>query len=130
MKTSKTTAYCIRTKMCGGGTSYDVYFRKADKPSHPLHNNHTYATVICRNGKEFFEVRDAIDPESHWRMEAGLEKWDAFKRLEKKANRLAVRIAKRAFPELAGARELPFFWAPWTLPSAEVKVPVRMQLPV
>lgn len=47
-------AYVFRTKMCGGGTSYDVYFRKADKPSHPLHNGHIYCTTIINGGVEYF----------------------------------------------------------------------------
>jgi len=115
--------------MCGGGTSYDVYFRTKDKPSHPLHNGHIYATTIVHDRNEFFRVEDAIDPKAHWSMDAGIEKWDEYKRIEKRAKRLAVRIAKRAFPELAGARQLPSLWASWTLPSAEIKVPVRLALP-
>lgn len=123
-------AYCVRTEMCGGGTAYDVYFRCADKPSRPLHGGHIYATTISR-GEEgpFYRVADAIDPRSRWEMDCGLAKWDAHKRLEKVADRLAVRIAKRAFPELRGHKRLPGLWAGWTLPSAEVKVPVRLQLP-
>ncbi len=122
-------AYCFRTEMCGGGTSYDVYFLKRDKPSYPLHNGHTYATVVMRDGKEFFNVEDALDPKARWAMEAGIEKWEAHKRLEKVSKRLAVRIAKRAFPELAKAKELPWLWASWTLPSAVKQVNVRLVLP-
>ena len=124
-----TTAFCFRTAMCGGGTAYDVYFLKADKPSHPLHGGYTYATTIIRGRQEFFAVRDAIDPRARWEMEQGLAKWDAGKALEKKANRLAVRIAKRAFPELCGHRELPFLWASWNKPSVTVQVPVMVTLP-
>ena len=111
MKQDTINALCIRTAMCGGGTSYDVYFWKRDKPSHPLHNGHIYATTICHGGfgkdREFFQVRDAIDPRPRWTMDAGIEKYDAGKALEKLADRLAVRIAKRAFPELNGKRKLP-----------------------
>jgi hypothetical protein len=122
-------AYCFRTEMCGGGTSYDVYFKKSDKPSHPLHGGHIYATTIDRDGGEYFDIVDAIDPRSRWAMEMGIDKYDAGQVLRRKANRLAVRIAKRAFPELRGARSLPLLWASWTLPSMTVKVPVRMALP-
>jgi len=125
----KTFAYCVRTEMCGGGTSYNVYFQTKDKPSHPLHDNHYYATTICFSGKEFFSVTDSIDPKSRWEMDCGLEKWESHKRLESRANRLAVRIAKRAFPELQGQRKLPSLWAPWTVPSQMVKIPVRLTLP-
>lgn len=122
-------AYCFRTAMCGGGTSYDVYFRKQDKPSHPLHGGHIYATTICRDGGEYFSTVDAIDPRSRWEMDCGMSKYEAHKVLESKANRLAVRIAKRAYPELIGQRELPFLWAVWNKPSAVVKVAVKLSLP-
>jgi galactokinase/mevalonate kinase-like predicted kinase len=127
MKT--TTAVCFRTAMCGGGTSYEVYFRAQDKPSHPLHGGHIYATTIGRGKGEYFTILDAIDPRARWEMEQGLEKWEAGKVLEARAKRLAVRIAKRAFPELRGRRELPFLWAGWNQPSATVNVPVRIELP-
>lgn len=122
-------AVCFRTAMCGGGTSYDVYFRTADKPSHPLHCGHYYATTVCRDGGEFFSVVDAIDPESHWKMEPGFEKWEGFRALEQRANRLAVRIAKRAFPELRGLRQLPSLWASWNMPSETKRVRVNIALP-
>jgi hypothetical protein len=127
MKT--TTAYCFRTEMCGGGTSYDVYFLKRDKPSHPLHGGYTYCTTICRDGREYFDTVDAIDPRSHWEMEQGWAKYEAHQRLERVAQRLAVRIAKRVFPELKSARRLPLLWAPWTLPSETQRVKVNLTLP-
>lgn len=124
---------CVRTRMIGGGTSYDVYFRCKDKPSRPLHGGYTYATQVypcgwC-DGDGFYRVEDAIDPKERWSMEQGLEKWEAHKKLEKVADRLAVRIAKRAFPELAGAKKLPALWASWNLPSEERWIEVKMQLP-
>jgi len=127
-------ALCVRTQMCGGGTSYDVYWRCQDKPSEPLHNGHTYATKVSHGGLEgvrgyFYATEDAIDPRARWEMPAGLEKWDSHKRLEKLAKRLSVRVAKRAFPELAGLRELPMLWAGWTMPSEHKWVAVRMELP-
>lgn len=121
-------AYCIRTLMCGGGTSYDVYFLKSDKPSQPLHGS-TYATEIWHGKHKFYRTEDAIDRRERWSMPQGWEKWESWKALEKVAKRLAVRIAKRAFPELHGHKQLPSLWAPWDLPSKEVKVPVQMTLP-
>lgn len=121
-------ALCIRTKMIGGGTSYDVYWRCKDKPSRPLHG-YQYATVICRGGGEYYSTRDAIDKRERWSMDAGIEKWEAGKLLDKRASRLETRIAKRAFPELKGLRALPDFWASYTMPSAEVWVDVNIELP-
>jgi len=114
--------------MIGGGTAYDVYWRTADKPSRPLHG-FTYATVICHEDGEYYRTADAIDPKARWSMDQGLEKWKTSKALEKVAARLAVRVAKRAFPELRGRRQLPGLWAGWTLPSAEIEVAVKLQLP-
>lgn len=135
MKTPRplTTAFVIRTAMCGGGTSYVVYWETKDKPSHPLHGGHLYATTISSEvggkRKDFFETRDAIDPRSHWEMEQGWDKYEVGKKLEKRADRLAVRIAKRAFPELRGLRKLPTLWAPWNEPSATAEVQVAIALP-
>lgn len=134
MKTKRKTvkALCVRTAMIGGGTSYDVYFRCKDKPSRPLHGLQ-YATEVypCgwQSGGGFYRVDDAIDRRERWSMEQGWDKWESHKKLEKVANRLAVRIAKRAFPELNGAKKLPPLWAGWTLPSEEKWVEVNMQLP-
>lgn len=125
----QTTAYCFRTKMCGGGTSYDVYFLKNDKPSYPLHNGHIYATVIMRDGKEFFSVRDAIDRKPRWSMDCGIEKWELGKKLDKVSDRLAFRIAKRAFPELSTLKEMPFLWASWNKESEVKRVKVNLELP-
>jgi hypothetical protein len=129
MKPKPIRALCIRTAMVGGGTSYDVYFRCADKPSKPLHNGHIYATEILRGQGRYYRVEDAIDPRSHWEMPAGEEKYTAQKRLEQVAKRLAIRIARRAFPELAKLRTLPTLWATWSLPSLEVNIPVQLRLP-
>ena len=130
MKTTKTTtAYVFRTAMCGGGTSYDVYFLTRDKPSRPLHGGYTYATIISRAGNEFYNITDAIMPKSVWAMDCGWEKFDAHRRLEKVAGRLAVRIASQVCPELRGRRELPMLWAQWSFPSAIYPVIVRITLP-
>ena len=115
--------------MIGGGTAYAVRFLTKDKPTHPLHNGHTYATTILSDGHEFFEVRDAIDYRAHWEHECGMEKYELGNKLQKVADRLAIRIAKRAYPELKGAKSLPFLWAGYTLPILNKTVPVRMALP-
>lgn len=119
-----------RVAMCGGGTSYSVYWKCADKPSRPLHNGHTYATeILSGDGGPFYATVDAIDPKRHWAMEAGCAKYDEFKRLERVAKRLECRIARRAFPELAGLRELPFLWAGWNKPTCDKWVSVNVALP-
>lgn len=119
-----------RIAMCGGGTAYSVYFRCADKPSRPLHGGFTYATeILSGDGGPFYAVVDAIDPRSHWGMEQGWAKYEEFKKLERIAKRLTIRIAKRAFSELRGLRELPALWATWSLPRAEKWISVNITLP-
>lgn len=71
-------------------------------------------------------------PKSHWNMDLGWDKWDSYKKLEKVAERLAIRIAKRAFPELAGAAKFPSLWGKFGnvhLESKDVKIKVNIQLP-
>lgn len=114
--------------MIGGGTSYHVYFRKSDKPSHPISNG-TYSTTILLDRGEYFEVATSIKPRSIWGMECGWDKYHAYQRVEKVADRLAVRIAKRAFPELRGLRKLPTLWAGWNQPTAKKWVKVNLTLP-
>lgn len=132
MSKNTINAAVSRWPMCGGGTAYSVRFFTSDKPSRPLHG-HTYATEILTDFRgehvSLYEVRDAIDPKKHWSMECGLEKWDVYKRLEKVAARLAVRIAKRVFPELRQAKKLPELWASYTLTREDHLVPVRLALP-
>ena len=133
MQPAISKALVIRTAMIGGGTSYAVYWRTKDKPSHPLHG-YTYATTISTETPEgkradFFDTRDAIDSKDRWGMEQGWDKYEAGKRLEKRAARLAFRVAVRAFPELRALRKLPTLWAAWNMPSESKWIPVRVALP-
>lgn len=129
MKTKTTPARVARWPMIGGGTAYSVLFRCADKPSRPLHNGHIYATQIGEGGRHYYRPEDAIMPRAVWSMEPGLEKLHAMRRNEARAQRLAIRIARRAFPELRGLKKLPSLWAPWTLPAKVHAVQVRLELP-
>lgn len=117
---------CVRTEMCGGGTSYDVYVRRKDKLYHPIAAG-CFATVICRDGGEYFHLDDYLrTPEVDALPPLTDERWTAFKHIEPVAKRLEARIASRAFPELRGTQKLPLLWARWTLPSAETWVDVGL----
>ena len=129
MKTKTTAARVARWPMVGGGTAYRVLFLCADKPSRPLHNGHIYATEIGEDGRRYYRPDDAIMPREVWSMEPGIPKLHAMRRNDARAERLAVRIAKRVFPEIRGLRKLPALWAPWTLPAEVHSVPVRLELP-
>lgn len=118
--------------MCGGGTSYDVYWKCKDKPSRPLHG-YSYATEVyasyVKENEPFYRTRDAIDRKERWSMDAGMEKWETSKKLDKVEQRLNYRILCRVFPELKQVKKVPTLWAPWTMESAVVPVKVRIQLP-
>lgn len=119
----------IRTQMIGGGTSYTVYVPMKAKAWRPLYSG-TYATEIHHGDKgPYFEVRDAIATHEYADMDQGWGKYEFGKKLSAKADRLAVRVAKRAFPELKGLRKLPLLWARWNAPDAHIEVPVRITLP-
>ena len=97
--------------MCGGGTSYDVLVPKQEKSYYPIAAG-CYATVVLRKGKEFFRVADALrTPEIDDLPILTDERLNAFRRLERIAKRLEIRIARRAFPELRHLKSLPTLWA-------------------
>lgn len=118
---------CIRTKMVGGGTSYDVYVPIENKSYRPISFG-TYATVIWRDKGKYYRVDDFLrTPELDTLPALTDERLDAFKRLRKVARRLEVRIAKRVFKELGSVKKLPTLWGNWTLPSKDVWVEVNIK---
>lgn len=122
----KLSFVCVRTKMCGGGTSYDVYVPVKAKRYHPI-VGHVYATVCVRDGRDYFAVDDFLrDATIDGLPSFSDERMNAFRRLVRVADRLAIRIARRAFPELASLPKLPMLWADWTLPSDEKRISVKI----
>ena len=117
----------VRTAMCGGGTSYDVYVPIRCKEYKPIAGN-CYATEIWWNGGRYYRLSDFFRTPRLDKLPARTEeRWNAYKRLEKLTDRLEAVLAARAFPELAGARKLPGLWASWNLPSAETTVSLRVR---
>lgn len=120
-------AIVYRTAMCGGGTAYSVYFKCADKRYRPI-SGHCYATIHihdggpqCYNTSNFYRTPtlDELPAMTNTRL-------NAFKRLERSTDRLAFRIAKRAFPELGALPKLPTLWAQWNKESAQRTIRVRV----
>ena len=118
-------ATVFRTKMCGGGTSYDVYLTKADKQYEPISGN-CYATTNCVGAGEYYTLTNFYRTKTMDALpSASDERWNAFKGLEKACKRLEFKIAKSAFPELKALGRMPFI-ADWTLDSGSRTFPVLM----
>jgi hypothetical protein len=119
-------AHVIRTQMVGGGTSYDVYVPTSFKRYRPIAAG-CYATVIHRDGGEFYELGDVLRGPTIDALPAlTQERIDAFRALREFAEGLAYQIAVRAFPELKSLGRLPSLWACWTKPSKTVVLEVDL----
>jgi len=124
MKTLEATVF--RTKMCGGGTSYNVYLTKSDKQYEPRAGN-CYATTHGREGGSYYTLGDFFRTKALDALPDFSDlRWDLFQRHHKACERLAFRIAKAAFEELNELSKLPSLWAPWTLDHAKETVKVRV----
>ena len=104
----KIVAHCIRTKMCLGSTTYDVYVPTRQKGYEPI-TNLCYATVIIWQGERYYRLADFLrTPTMDGLPPFSEERSDAFKRIEKLAKRLEAKLAARVYPELAGHKALPW----------------------
>lgn len=113
--------------MVGGGNAYHVLVPKSAKEYYPISEGHYHATVIVRNGGDYFTVSDSLRTPGLDELPALTdERLNAFQRLYKVASRLQTRIAKRAFRELRGRRELPSLWSSDNFPSQDVIVHARI----
>ena len=120
-------ATVFRTKMIGGGTSYDVYLACDQKGYRPI-SGFQYATIVCRDGKQYFSVTDFLRTPTIDALPAfSDDRWNSFKRLRKAAERLEFKLAKQAFPELAKLPKMPPLWADWSLPHATKTVSLTLR---
>ena len=127
LRAGRIPVLCVRTRMCGGGTAYDVLIPKKCKRYYPIAFGH-YATVVCRNGHDYFRIADALRTPEIDELPVGDERFAAYRHLEQLEKRLAIRIARKVYPELKPLRFLPSLWANWTLHSHEAVVPVALPL--
>lgn len=116
----------FRTKVIGAGNSYDVLVPVRYKLYRPLAAG-CYATVINRDGESYYRVDDFL--RTAWL--DGLqplsdERLNEFRRMRRVADRLAIRIAKRAFRELKGRDRMPTLWTETTLPSDRKTIEVDL----
>jgi len=115
-------AIAVRTKMVGGGNSYDIYVPIDQKSYQPI-TGHCYATVIHWKNKKYYRVDDFLRTRKTDNLPAlTSERFNAFRKLNKVAKKLEICLAKRAFPELKGKKRLPSFWTDDNFPSKDIKV--------
>lgn len=117
------TATIIRTKMAGiPCCSYDVYVEKHQKQYEPKSFG-TYATVCILDGKRYYRLDDILrTPELDQLPALTTERLNAFRKMRRVADRLALKLAKRAFDELKPLSKLPTLWGEWDAPSAKCKI--------
>lgn len=113
--------HVIRTAMCGGGLSYDVYVPVSECPEYLREKYRYFGTQIgrdsYRNGKHayYYDFPEATVSESHLAMEKGWDRYDDWKAHDKQARRRMLDIAETVFPELAkyraqGHDTIPTLW--------------------
>lgn len=108
-------------QVIGAGTAYSVAFETKDKKYRPIACGR-YATVTHSGDFETYSVSDFFRTESMDKLPAmSDERWNTFRRHHKACDRLAYRIACRAFPELIGLGRLPTLWANWNCDKDTVK---------
>lgn len=126
----KVEAHCFRTKIIGGGNAYDVYIPTKFKDYRPI-SGHCYATVIHLQDEKYYSVDNFLrTPEIDSLPAFSDIRWNTFKELEMKADRIAFETAKKAFPELNSLKKLPTLWAVWEkdLPSAKKVIDIEIEL--
>lgn len=117
------SAVVVRTQVIGAGAAYDVYVPCRVKGYRPIAFG-CYATKIGWEGQYYYRVDDLLrTPEIDGLPAFSDERWNAFKSLRRTADRLALRLAKRAFSELTPLSKLPTLWASWKAPNAQQEVP-------
>lgn len=123
----------IRTKMIGGGNSYDVYVPLSQAPEW-LGENGKYRSSCTHIGRDsyktgrhgyYVDYEHATLPESHFEMPQGWERYDDWLQHKKRANAKMLEIARSVFPELNGVDKWPMFWIAGDNPDAEFVVEVR-----
>jgi hypothetical protein len=99
----------VRTKMIGGGLSYDALVPIEDVPEHITRSGRMQ---IWREGRKYYDYVDATESVEHHQMPVGNERYEHRMEHEKKALREAMVIATSVCPELAesGRELLPQLW--------------------
>ncbi len=102
----------IRTAMCGGGLSYDIYVPEPQCPEYVLKAcpGGSYYTRIDHGSQTYLDFDHATMSKEHCDMEQGYDRYAAWLDHEKACKGRKLAIAQRVFPELAKVQEWPFLW--------------------
>ena len=96
-------ALLIRTKMIGGGNSYDVYF-----PKEEINHQLSHTTII--SGKHYASLDELYIDNLHKAMSPGIERYKKYLKLEKKAKIQGLELIQKEFPETKVLKEFPLLW--------------------
>lgn len=110
-----------RTAMIGGGNHYEVLVDVKSLPSRKLSKLHHF---VLRDNRTYCFLVSALMPESHYELEPGIERWEAYKRWEKVAAKVAYDLCSEYFHELKQLGTLPELWAFFErdFPSAQIDI--------
>lgn len=110
-----------RTKMIGGGNSYNVYIKEREE--------FKASSITLRDGErlvypiELFELKT-----NHKALPQGFDRLDAYNELEKQEKKLKLDILQSVFPETKQLNEFPLLWVnfPETFNSEEKIITVEL----
>lgn len=113
--------HVFRTRMIGGGTSYDVLIPIKYTDYRPISGS-TYATVIHWGDERYYRIHDYLRTPSLDRLPALSDaRLDAFRKLHSEAGALEFKFLKKAFSETRKLSTFPSLWVQeWTLESKVV----------
>lgn len=112
--------------MVGGGTSYAVYVQTKYKGYHPLSYG-WYASTYHDDGRSYFNVSDFLrtrDIDALPRMTD--ERTNAFRNLERLAERIGFLCCCKAFPEIHKFGKIPFLWTSETHEPRRVDIRFKL----
>lgn len=106
-----------RTKMCGGGLSYNLYV-PLKECTEKFRKNCTHMSILNSEfNNPYVSFVQATTPDSHLDMERGIERWEDWKAHEKAANAKALELARQVFPELMQIDKWPELWVDNLMPN-------------
>lgn len=95
----------FRTKMIGGGHSYDCLVPEGEVPHRALINSR-----IIRRGRAYITFDEATMPAEHFSMERGLARWEKWKEHERVCDARRLAIIQDVYPETVTLTRWPVLW--------------------
>lgn len=108
----------FRDLQVGGGTRYDLLVPIKPESYRPK-TGHIFATIVRREGKDFYRLSDALrTPELDSLDLVSEERLIAFRAHEKACRAVAFHVGKELFPEIKCLKRFPEQAVDWSRPSS------------